>query len=256
MAVPILPNNFNLLARPPLKPTQRLSWPDCYHPTLTATHCCIRNDLIVGDPWLDPKYQLRHQERLLENYHFQDVARRDTLWKEQKAILMIDNAEDVDDTQPDERQASTVTLPLPSEHDAKSQYDGSVHKTIETSRAPSIVSKRPTKVSDFLHSILGLDLFGATPPDTMPVIEDIELLKQINDLWNFFCELDALKRIEADYHERMKAKVPADIDRAREKDETLYTQLQSKTPKCKHERSPEEMIAMSVTQDAKSGTNI
>ncbi|KAK0479784.1 hypothetical protein IW261DRAFT_1608051 [Armillaria novae-zelandiae] len=170
------------------------------------------------------------QERLLENYHFQDVARRDTLWKEQEAILAIDNAEDVDDPQPDERQASAVTLPLPSEHDTESQYDGSVHKTIGTSRAPSIVSKRPTKLSDFLRSI--------------------------NDPWNFFHELDALKRIEADYHERMKAKVPADIDRAREKDEALYTHLQSKMPKRKHERLPVEMIAISVMEDANSGTNI
>ncbi|KAK0473124.1 hypothetical protein IW261DRAFT_1404771 [Armillaria novae-zelandiae] len=59
MAVPIVPNNFNPLARPPLNPMQPLPWPDCYHPTLTATHCRIRNDLIVGDPWLDPKYQTR-----------------------------------------------------------------------------------------------------------------------------------------------------------------------------------------------------
>ncbi|KAK0461566.1 hypothetical protein IW261DRAFT_204470, partial [Armillaria novae-zelandiae] len=44
MAVPIFPNNFNPLSRPPLNPTQPLPWPDCYHPTLTATHCHIRND--------------------------------------------------------------------------------------------------------------------------------------------------------------------------------------------------------------------
>ncbi|KAK0461573.1 hypothetical protein IW261DRAFT_1428314 [Armillaria novae-zelandiae] len=237
MAVPILPNNFNPLSRPPLNPTQPLSWPDCYHPTLTATHCRIRNDLTAGDPWPHPKYQLRHRERLLEKRHFQDVARRDTLRKEQEPLLAADN-----------RQASTVTLHLPSEHDAESQYDGSVHKTIGTSRAPSIVSKRPTKMSDFLRSVLGkflrcipclrpdldiydrdfsdnplrgFDIFGTTPPDSMPV-------REINDPWNVFHEFDALKRIEADYHERMKAKVQADIDRAREQDEPLHPQLQSK----------------------------
>ncbi|KAK0461583.1 hypothetical protein IW261DRAFT_1576711 [Armillaria novae-zelandiae] len=215
----------------------------------------------IRDPILNIK-----QERLVENYHFQDVARRDTLWKEQEAILAIDNAEDVDDAQPDERQASTVTLHLPSENDAESQYDGSVHTTIGTSRAPSIVSKRPTKVSDFLPSLLGkilqcipclrpdldiydrdlsddplrgFDLFGNTPPDTMPVIE-----------------LDALKRIEADYQERIEAKVQADIDRAREQDEPLHPQLQSKMPKREHECLPVEIIAMSVTEDANSGTNI
>ncbi|KAK0460887.1 hypothetical protein IW261DRAFT_1577227 [Armillaria novae-zelandiae] len=88
------------------------------------------------------------------------------------------------------------------------------------------------------------------------VIEDVELVKQINDPWNFFYELDTLKRIEADYHQRMKVKVQADIDRTREKDEVLYTQLPSKLPLCKHEHTPEEMIAMSVMEDAKSGTNI
>ncbi|KAK0481342.1 hypothetical protein IW261DRAFT_1562643 [Armillaria novae-zelandiae] len=217
--------------------------------------------LVIRGPILNIK-----QDRLLENYHFQDVACRDTLKKEQEAILAIYNAEDVDNTQPDERQASTVTLPLPSEHNAKSQYNGSVHKTIETSRTLSIISKCPTKVSDFLHSILskisrcipclhldlenyntdlfddslrGLDLFGATPLDTMPVIEDIELVKQINDLWNFFCKLDTLK---------------SGLSRAN--DEALYTQLQSKTPKHRHECSPVEMLAMSVMEDAKSGSNI
>ncbi|KAK0460881.1 hypothetical protein IW261DRAFT_1577218 [Armillaria novae-zelandiae] len=88
------------------------------------------------------------------------------------------------------------------------------------------------------------------------VIEDIESVKQINDPWNFFHELDALKRIEADYHERMKAEVQADIACAREKDKALYTQLQSKTLKHRHERSPDKMIAMSVTEDPKSGSNI
>ncbi|PBK76328.1 hypothetical protein ARMSODRAFT_948117 [Armillaria solidipes] len=224
MAVPILPNNSNPLSRPPLNPTLPLPWPDCYHPTLTATHCRVRNDLTVGEPWPDPKYQLKHEERLLEIYHFQDVARRDTIRNEQKALLAGDAAGDVEDARPDERQASTITLPLPSEHDAESQYDGSVHKTIEASGAPSIVSKRPSKLSTFLRSVLGkvlrripclhsdlenydrdlsddplqgFNLFGATPPDTMPVIEvieDIESVKQINDPWNFFRELDALKR--------------------------------------------------------------
>ncbi|KAK0224640.1 hypothetical protein EDD85DRAFT_940960 [Armillaria nabsnona] len=287
MAVPILPNNSNPLSRPPLNPTLPLPWPDCYHPTLTATHCRVRNDLTVGDLWPDPKYQLKHEERLLEIYHFQDVARRDTLRNEQEA-LMGDAACDVEDAQPDERRSSTVSLPLPSEHDDDddSLYDGSVHKTIEASGAPSIASKHPSKLSGFLRSVLGkvlrcipclhpdlenydrdlsddplqgFNLFGATPPDTMPVIEvieDIESVKQINDPWNFFRELDALKRIEADYHERIKVKVQADIDRAREKDEALFAQLQSKMPKRDREPSPVETRAISVTEDAKSDTNI
>ncbi len=156
------------------------------------------------------------------------MARRDTLRNEQQ-VLAGDAAGDVEDAQPDERQSSTVSLPLPSEPDADSQYDGSVHNTIEASGAPSIVSKRPSKLSAFLRSVLGkvlrwipclhpdlenydgglsddpfqgFNLFGTTPPDSMPaieVIEDIESVKQINDPWNFFRELDALKRYASRY---------------------------------------------------------
>ncbi|KAK0461577.1 hypothetical protein IW261DRAFT_1629257 [Armillaria novae-zelandiae] len=76
------------------------------------------------------------------------------------------------------------------------------------------------------NPLRGFDLLGTIPPDTMPVmevIEDIESVKQINDPWNFFRELNALKSIKADYDERMKVKVQADIDCAREKDETFHT---------------------------------
>ncbi|KAK0224598.1 hypothetical protein EDD85DRAFT_233768 [Armillaria nabsnona] len=79
-------------------------------------------------------------------------------------------------------------------------------------------------------------IFGARPPDTLPVmvvLEDLESIKaeQINDPWDFFKEIDALKRIEDDFKERMKARTQAEIERARQKDEALYVQLQSKMPK-------------------------
>ncbi|KAK0460882.1 hypothetical protein IW261DRAFT_1632724 [Armillaria novae-zelandiae] len=130
MAVPILPSNFNPLS---LSPGQTVT------PLPLLRHIVVFEMILplgIHGSILNIK-----QERLLENYHFQDVARRDTLKKEQEAILAIYNAEDVDDTQLDKRHASTVTLPLPSEHNAESQYDGSVHKTIKTSRAPSIIIK-------------------------------------------------------------------------------------------------------------------
>ncbi|KAK0209155.1 hypothetical protein DFS33DRAFT_1415461 [Desarmillaria ectypa] len=248
------------------------------------THCRVRNYLTIGDPWPDPKYQLKYEDRLLEIYHFQDVTCRDALRNEQ-ALRVGDAAGDVDDTQPYERQASTVTLPLPSEHDAESQYGGSVHETIEASGTPSILLIRSFKLSCFLRSLLGkvlwwvpclhtdldcydrdfsdyplqgFNLFGAAPPDTMPAIEvinDIDSVKQINDPRDFFRELDALKSIEADYHKRMEVRVKADIERARQKDEALHARLQSKMPK--REPSPVETIAVSVSvmEDVKSGTN-
>ncbi|KAK0500910.1 hypothetical protein EDD18DRAFT_1146530 [Armillaria luteobubalina] len=79
-------------------------------------------------------------------------------------------------------------------------------------------------------------IFGARPPDTLPVmvvldnLESIEV-EQINDPWDFFKEIDTLKRIEDDFKERMKAKTQAAIERARQKDEALYVRLQSKMPK-------------------------
>ncbi|KAG7451944.1 uncharacterized protein BT62DRAFT_1071146 [Guyanagaster necrorhizus] len=265
MAVPITPNDTNPLSRPLLNPTLPLPWPDCYHPTLTMMHCRVRNDLTIGDPWSDPKYQLKHEDRLLEIYHFQDAARRDTLQKEQEALCVSDAAGDVSDNQIDERQASTAILPLPSEHDADLESYGTL----------PIVSKGSFKLSSFLcplrgkvlrwvpclrpnldrynrdfsdDPLQGFNLFGAIPPDTMPVIEaidNIDSVKQVNDPWDFFRELDALKRIEADYQERMEVKVQADIERARQKDEALHARLESRMPK--HEPSPTETIAISVS---------
>ncbi|KAK0184635.1 hypothetical protein F5146DRAFT_1145141 [Armillaria mellea] len=79
-------------------------------------------------------------------------------------------------------------------------------------------------------------IFGTRPPDTMPVIavlDNLEAIKpeQINDPWDFFRELETLKKIEEDYIERVKAKTRAAIDRARQRDEELNARLQSKMPK-------------------------
>ncbi|KAK0209151.1 hypothetical protein DFS33DRAFT_1451874 [Desarmillaria ectypa] len=48
-----------------------------------------------------------------------------------------------------------------------------------------------------------------SPTDSMPVVivsNDLESVQQVNDPWDFFRELDALKKIEAEYYERVKAK--------------------------------------------------
>lgn len=90
-------------------------------------------------------------------------------------------------------------------------------------------------VKDFSDDpIWGISLFGTFPPETMPVIDvlnDLETVKEINDPWDFFRELDALKKIQAEYHERIKAKLRADIDRTRQKDKELDARLESKMPK-------------------------
>ncbi|KAK0462754.1 hypothetical protein IW261DRAFT_1527602, partial [Armillaria novae-zelandiae] len=231
MAVPILPNNFNPLSRPPLNPTQPLPWPDCYHPTLTVTHCHIRNDLIVWDPWLDPKYQTRttfgelqlssrtsvKHPRLLCLFHRNTTPKASTMVQFIKLSKPVELRLSYQNVLP--RLLDKISRCIPCLHPDLENYNRDL----------------------FDDPLQGFDLFGATPPDTMPVIEvieDIESVKQINVAWNFFRELDALKRIEVDYHKRMKAKVQADIDRTCEKDEGLYTHLQAKLRKRKHERLP------------------
>ncbi|KAK0433504.1 hypothetical protein EV421DRAFT_1997021 [Armillaria borealis] len=53
--------------------------------------------------------------------------------------------------------------------------------------------------------------------------------EQINELWPFFWEI--LKRIGDDFGKRMKVKAQGVIEHARQKDEALNVQLQSKMPK-------------------------
>ncbi|PBK76380.1 hypothetical protein ARMSODRAFT_1041172 [Armillaria solidipes] len=85
----------------------------------------------------------------------------------------------------------------------------------------------------------------------MPVIvllDDLELIKpeDINDPWAFFQELEALKRIEEDFKERMKVKTQAAIQHARQKDEAFHTRIHSKMPK---RVSMQEETAEPITSD-------
>ncbi|KAK0473076.1 hypothetical protein IW261DRAFT_1611299 [Armillaria novae-zelandiae] len=82
------------------------------------------------------------------------------------------------------------------------------------------------------YAVIG-NLFGPPPEDTMPVIvvsKNLRAVQEINNPWDFFRELDALKRIEEQYYERVKAKTEAAIESARQKDEQLHARLQAKMP--------------------------
>ncbi|KAK0466124.1 uncharacterized protein EV420DRAFT_810880 [Desarmillaria tabescens] len=98
-------------------------------------------------------------------------------------------------------------------------------------------------------------MFGKRPLDTISVIillDDLESIKleDINDPWASFKELEALKRNEEDFKERMKAKTQAAIERARQKDEALHARLHSKMPK--RVSTPEE----TRVQPFASGTTV
>ncbi len=219
MAVAVLPNTSNPLSRAPLNPTVPLPWPDCFHPTQATTRCRIRNDFTIGNPWPNPKYQLETEDGLLEDYCWEDAERKQALQEEHQPLTEDDCATE---DHPDEREASMVTLPLPSEHDGESLQSRPASIVDDTLPVPSSWFSKVSKlfrglikkvshcvpcirtrlddddVKDFSDDpIWGISLFGTLPPDTMPVIDvsdDLESVKQINDPWDFFRELDALKR--------------------------------------------------------------
>ncbi len=219
MAVAVLPNTSNPLSRASLNPTVPLPWPDCFHPTQATIRCRIRNDFTIGNPWPDPKYQLETEDGLLEDYCWEDAEHKQALQEEHLSLTEDDC---VTGDHPDEREASVVTLPLPSEHDGESLQSRPASIVDDTLPAPSTWFSKVSQlfrglikkvshcvpcirtrlddddVKDFSDDpIWGISLFGTLPPDTMPVIDvldDLESVKQINDPWNFFRELDALKR--------------------------------------------------------------
>ncbi|KAK0234056.1 hypothetical protein IW262DRAFT_1477455 [Armillaria fumosa] len=240
MAVAVLPNTSNPLSRPPLNPTVPLPWPDCFHPTQAMTRCRIRNDFTIGNPWPNPKYQLETENGLPEDYCREDNERKEAL-REEHQPLTGDVCAAADHQ--DEREASVVTLPLPSEHDRESLHscpDSIVNDTLPTT------SNWFSKVSEVFDGLI--KKVSHCVPYTMPVIDvldDLETVKEINDPWESFRELDALKKIQAEYHERMKAKLRTDIDRTRQKDEELHARLESKM--LKREPSSDDAIDKELT---------
>ncbi|SJL13503.1 uncharacterized protein ARMOST_16947 [Armillaria ostoyae] len=261
MAVAVLPNTSNPLSRAPLNPT--VSDP---------------KRLTIGNLWPNPKYQLETEDSLLEDYCWEDAGRKQALREEHQPLTGDDCAAG---DHPDEREASVVTLPLPSEHDDESLHPRPASIVDDILPATSSWFSKVSKlfrglikkilhcvpcihtrlddddVKDFSDDpIWGISLFGMLPPDTMPVIdvlEDLESVKQINDPWDFFRELDVLKRIQTEYHERMKAKLRADIDRTRQKVKELHARLESKMPQ--REPSSEDTILSVVKEDTKPGAD-
>ncbi|KAK0224562.1 hypothetical protein EDD85DRAFT_795629 [Armillaria nabsnona] len=61
-----------------------------------------------------------------------------------------------------------------------------------------------------------LNILGKAPSNILPVmiaLDDLGSLTRIDDSWDFYHEVHALKlRIEADYYERIKASIQADIE--------------------------------------------
>ncbi|PBL00154.1 hypothetical protein ARMGADRAFT_1159535 [Armillaria gallica] len=266
VSVSVLPNTSNPLLRPPLQPTTPLPWPDCYHPTQAMTRCRMRNDAVIVSHWPDPKYRLTGWDQtLLAQTYFSEDGERE--------VISTD--------QPGDCQASPITRPVPSEPDAESRYCPSVSEA-GSGYAPSVSvvrsrcsdagsqnfdlasSKGEARLTpaidlydDEVASISPSDpiwshpIFGKRPPDTMPVIillDNLESIKSedINDPWTFFQELEALKRIEEDFKERMKIKTQTAIQRARQKDEALHARIHSKMPK---RVSMQEEAAEPITSD-------
>ncbi|SJL13502.1 uncharacterized protein ARMOST_16946 [Armillaria ostoyae] len=128
---------------------------------------------------------------------------------------------------------------------------------------PCVPCLRGTFGGDDGSSVLSFDpyavignLFGPPPEDTMPVIvvsKDLKSVQEINNPWDFFRELDALKRIEEQHHGRVKAKTEAAIESARQKDEQLHARLQGKMPQ--HESITGDTSRASVSSVSKDATS-
>ncbi|KAK0234058.1 hypothetical protein IW262DRAFT_1452607 [Armillaria fumosa] len=264
MSAPILPNTSHPLSRSPMKPSNPLPWLDCYHPTQAMTRCRIRNDTNIGDSWPEPKYKLNVSDRLRlsQQYFNEDADRRDILQKEQIPESGPDTIEDdVALNRPDECQVDTGSHSLCDTQSLRPTTEAENQHSGETCEAQP---KPPFTLSSFFRSILrkvlpcipclradfdddddnastlsfdpvvALSMFSRPSTDLKPVIlisNNLESIERINDPWEFFRELEALKRIEEDYHERVNAKIQNDIERTRQRDEELHVRLQSKMPK-------------------------
>ncbi|KAK0478036.1 hypothetical protein EDD18DRAFT_1114445 [Armillaria luteobubalina] len=256
MSIPIYPTAAHPLSRPSVKPGAPLPWPDCYHPSLATARCRVKNDFTIGDPWPDSLYQLdSHDQIVLEKYFRQDSEHREVYAQAQglgEAPSQVPPSQ-LDDAGVEPCEPSIA----PSTQDAESQYcssekDAPAHRSKRFSSLPSflhgLLAKALSYISclraDFVDDddtsnwssdpIFSLNIFGNTPPDTMPVVytsDDLASVKlPMNDPWDFIHEVKALKRIEEEYHERAKAKTQADIRCTRQQDEDLHARLQSKLP--------------------------
>ncbi|KAK0429641.1 hypothetical protein EV421DRAFT_1865113 [Armillaria borealis] len=247
MSVPISPNTCHPLSRPPMKPSNPLPWPNCYHPTQATIKCRVNNDTNIGDPWPEPKYKMElATDRLrLDQYFRQDADRKDALRLGQEVsssggIDAVGRASPDDES--DECRRSNDTFPVWFEEDIESEYCRSAHEGQSRTSYPAGLGKnagssqlltafrRRFPVSSFFRRLFAkVPRLSHSPAysysydddistssfdpvitaDSIPVVivsNDLESVKKVNDPWDFFRELDALKRIEAEYYERVKAK--------------------------------------------------
>lgn len=265
MSAPILPNTSHPLSRSPMKPSPPLPWSDCYHPTQAMTRYRIRNDTNLGDSWPEPKYKLDVPDRLRlsQQYFNEDADRRDVLRKEQIPESASGTIEDdVTLDKPDECQVDTGShsfcdiQSLQPTTEPENQHSG---ETCEAQQkqpfAPSsffrsifrkVLPCIPCLRADFedddddnasmlsFDPVVALSIFSRPSTDLKPVIlisNNLEFIERINDPWEFFHELEALRRIEEDYHERVIHKIQNDIERTRQKDRELHARFQSKMSK-------------------------
>ncbi|KAK0466086.1 uncharacterized protein EV420DRAFT_1326493, partial [Desarmillaria tabescens] len=260
MSVPIFPTTAHPLSRRSVKPGTPLPWPDCFHPSLGTARCRVKNDFTIGDPWPDSPYQLdSHDQIVLEKYFREDSERREVYAQAQgpAGAPLKESPSRTDDAGVDVDEQREPSI-APSTQDAESRYcqsekDAPISRPKRFSSLSSLLggllakalSFVPCLRADFVDDddnasvwssdpIFSLNIFGNSPPDTMPVVnvsDDLtSVVLPINDPWGFIYEVKALQKIEEEYHERVKAKVQADIGRARQKDEDLHARLQSKMP--------------------------
>ncbi|KAK0184639.1 hypothetical protein F5146DRAFT_987870 [Armillaria mellea] len=247
MSVPISPETCHPLSRLPMKLSNPLPWPNCYHPTQATIKCRVHNDINIGDPWPEPKYKMElATDRLrLDQYFRQDADRRDALRLGQDITLSggidaVGRASPGDES--DECRGSNDTFPIWFEEDIKSECCQSAKESQSGTSYPAGLGKdtgssqlstafrRRFPVSSFFRRLFAKVLHLSHSPgysysyddgilassfdpvvtaDTIPVVivsNDLESVRKVNDPWDFFRELAALKRIETEYYERVKAK--------------------------------------------------
>ncbi|KAK0473073.1 hypothetical protein IW261DRAFT_718525 [Armillaria novae-zelandiae] len=250
MSVPISPETCHPgdpLSRPPMKLSNPLPWPNCYHPTQATIKCRVQNDTNIGDPWPEPRYKMElATDRLrLDQYFREDANRRDALQLGQD-VSFSGGIDAIGRTSPggesDESRRSNDTFPVWFEEDIESECCRSADQGQSWTSCPaslgenagssqlSTTFRRCFPVSSFFRRLFAkvprLSHSAAYPYDedddisapsfdpvvnagSIPVVivsNDLKSVRKVNDPWDFFRELDALKRIEAEYYERVKAK--------------------------------------------------
>ncbi|KAK0466121.1 uncharacterized protein EV420DRAFT_1636726 [Desarmillaria tabescens] len=233
MSVPVLPNtsSSDSQSRPPLELSTSLPWPDCYHPTQARVKCRLPQSATDVDVALNQSDEGKASSATLP------LSEHDAESEDCRPLSECSrSASDA---------GSEHSRPANEAESQYAQYAGGAETGYSHSISEASEGHAPAATpasSSFFRSLfekllpclpcLRVDfhddddevasispsdpvwshpIFGACPPDTLPVmvvLGDLESLKaeQINDPWDFFGEIDALKKIEEGFKERMKAK--------------------------------------------------